>query len=226
MMSEHEHPNVETLSAWIDGDLEPAEAAATASHVEACERCTRTADELRSIVTAAGALESTLPEEDLWPQVRARLHDAHPFPWLVLLAGVAAGVLAVLAAGALRGDASSELGSSGGARYVLILHERPGHFADATPEEVDAVVARYRSWAEGLRERGKLESGEKLAPQEGYRLRTDDSATTVTPRNEPGGVAGYFVIHARDEAEALELTRGCPHLELGGEIELRRIEET
>jgi hypothetical protein len=39
-------------------------------------------------------------------------------------------------------------------------------------------------------------------------------------------IGGYFVISAADYAEAIEISRDCPHLRYGGRIELREIEST
>ena len=61
-------------------------------------------------------------------------------------------------------------------------------------------------------------------------LWTNASGTAQTygiPDGVPAGgaesVRGYFVIAARDEREALEIARGCPHLRHGGWIVVRPI---
>ena len=37
-------------------------------------------------------------------------------------------------------------------------------------------------------------------------------------------VGGYFLIEAADYDEAVEISKGCPHLKYGGRIELRQID--
>ncbi len=37
-------------------------------------------------------------------------------------------------------------------------------------------------------------------------------------------IGGYFILEAKDYAEAAELSKSCPHLAFGGKIELRQIE--
>jgi hypothetical protein len=101
-----------------------------------------------------------------------------------------------------------------GDRYVLLLLEDPG-FAPAASE--NALVAEYREWAVGLRRRGLLELGEKLA--EPAILLPEAMAT-------PSRVAGLFILRAKSAAVAAEIARSCPHLRHGGRIELRRIAET
>src|SRR5437762_2219721 len=46
----------ERLSAFVDGDLPPGEAAAVRSHAAGCATCTTTIEELRALVTEAHAL--------------------------------------------------------------------------------------------------------------------------------------------------------------------------
>jgi len=99
-------------------------------------------------------------------------------------------------------------------RYVLLLLEDPG-FAPAASE--NALVAEYRDWAAGLRQRGLLELGEKLAEPA---MLLPDAAVA------PSRVAGLFILRATSADEAAEIARSCPHLRHGGRIELRRIVET
>ena len=61
------------LSEYVDGELDSAERAALEVHLQLCERCAGTIEELRSVVRRAGTLESSAPETDLWPAIEARI---------------------------------------------------------------------------------------------------------------------------------------------------------
>lgn len=227
--SDARHPRVEALSALLDGDLAPAERGAVEQHLAGCATCRRTLDELRAVVKAAAELPAEEPDADLWPGLERELVRRAPRPWLTLLAGVAAGLLLALALGLLRARPATDGGQVAdldGERFLLVLHEAPELLAGASDEEVAAVVARYRAWAEDLGRRGRLEAGEKLADAEGRWLRFDGAAPRVEPRDERGGLGGYFVIRAANYDEATAIARTCPHLGPGGWIELRRIEGT
>lgn len=63
------------LSEYLDGDLAPAEREAAEAHLEECETCARTLDELREIVVRARSLDDPPPERDLWPGIAARLEE-------------------------------------------------------------------------------------------------------------------------------------------------------
>jgi len=61
------------LSAFLDGDLSPAEATAVETHLAECAGCRATLEDLRRITGLAGALADGEPARDLWPEIAARL---------------------------------------------------------------------------------------------------------------------------------------------------------
>ena len=112
-------------------------------------------------------------------------------------------------------------------QYMLILHEVPGATADVSPAEMQAIIARYVEWATKLGEAGKHKGGHKLVEEGGRVLRREGDRVVVAdgPYAEAREVVGgYFLIEAADYAEAVALSRDCPHLEFG-RIELRAIDE-
>lgn len=124
---------------------------------------------------------------------------------------------ALFGAGLLAGrrpGASSGVQSS--PRFVLFLSKLPGETEAGEPER----VAEYKSWAAGLRGKGRLISGEKLRPEarELGSGRKDDSPAAASEE-----VSGFFVLEARDLDAALALARTCPHLRHGGRITVRQI---
>lgn len=77
-MSDHEQ---ERLSAYLDGELLPAEMAAVKAHVSACQDCAARLAELAAVDRAAAALPATAPSgyfETLPARVRARLEPRAP----------------------------------------------------------------------------------------------------------------------------------------------------
>ena len=72
-MSEHEH---ERLSAYLDGELPPAEMSAVGAHVAACPECAARLAEFAAVDEAAAALAATAPSgyfEALPGRMRARV---------------------------------------------------------------------------------------------------------------------------------------------------------
>ena len=59
------------LSEWLDGDLEPGAARSVSSHLQSCEECARTADELRAV----SSLLAALPRLEARESVAARVNE-------------------------------------------------------------------------------------------------------------------------------------------------------
>ncbi|HEX2449847.1 MAG TPA: hypothetical protein VHJ69_01830 [Gemmatimonadales bacterium] len=135
--------------------------------------------------------------------------------WWVWPAALAAGLLLFIGGFALgRHPATAE--TAGRRQYTLLLYEGPG-FNPAGVRE-PALVREYTAWAGALAGRGQLVGGEKLGANE-WTLGADPAGPFRRP-------AGFFVIAARDDAEALAIARTCPHLRHGGTISVRPIEPT
>jgi hypothetical protein len=96
--------------------------------------------------------------------------------------------------------------------FVLLLYA--GNDAGATPGRRD----EYSAWARSIAAQGTTISSLELAePSELMAVLPDNpgSAPPVQPR-------GFFVVRARDLAEAQRIAATCPHLRYGGQIVLRR----
>lgn len=112
-------------------------------------------------------------------------------------------------------------------QYILILHDDLEALSRISPDEMQRVVAKYMAWSQQMGESGHLRGGEKLRDDGGKTLTAPGGKLVV--RDGPFAeakelVGGYFLIEARDYAEATTLCADCPHLALGGRIELREIE--
>ena len=104
------------------------------------------------------------------------------------------------------------------AQYMLLLHQNPGTNAALPPDSFKEVVQRYYAWAEELRQKGKYVGGEKLAVGRirHIRMRDGKPLSSDGPYAEAKDVVGgYFVIEAKDLAEAEAIARDCPHMALG-----------
>jgi hypothetical protein len=100
------------------------------------------------------------------------------------------------------------------AQYMLLLHRLPSTNDGLPPDKLNELVRRYYAWADKMRQKGKLVSGEKLAGRVRHvRMRDGTPLSSDGPYAEAKDViGGYWVIEARDDAEADEIARDCPHL--------------
>ncbi|WP_235686126.1 MULTISPECIES: YciI family protein [Corallococcus] len=113
------------------------------------------------------------------------------------------------------------------ARYLMLLHETPAHFAPMSPAELQAILEEYIQWSQRLQQEGRLLQGEKLRDEGGRRLKQQDGQLLVSdgPYAEVKDVVGgFFILSAESYDAAVALARTCPHLR-HGEVELRAIDE-
>lgn len=115
-------------------------------------------------------------------------------------------------------------------QYLLLLYQTPDYNVDLPREKMAEMTRRYIAWADGLRVQNKLLGGEKLTASGGRHLRVKDGKTVASdgPYAEAKDViGGYFVIEAKDLAEAEALVKSCPHLEIAPTnwAEIRPIED-
>ena len=111
--------------------------------------------------------------------------------------------------------------------YMLLLHESTTAPRELRPEDVHAIIERYKTWSADLAAGGRLAAGDKLRDGSGRVLRGSGARLAVTdgPYVEAKEVlGGYYVIRAESYDDAVRLASGCPHLALGGTIEVREIE--
>lgn len=98
------------------------------------------------------------------------------------------------------------------------------HAAMGTPEQAQKSMQTWLAWIRELETTGHLKNpGQPLAPH-GSVVRGRTKAVTDGPFAEAKDmVLGFIVVNARDLAEAVELSKGCPMLEGGGSVEVRPV---
>jgi len=112
---------------------------------------------------------------------------------------------------------------------MLLLHQAPNYNMDLPREKMLEMTKRYMSWAESLGAKGKLAGGEKLTAGGVRLVKVKDGKPVVSdgPYAElKDVVGGYFVIEAKDQAEAEAIAKDCPHMAISAAnwIEIRPIE--
>ncbi len=99
--------------------------------------------------------------------------------------------------------------------YVFAYHggKRPG-----SPEEGAKYMATWKAWVSGLGD---------AAVNPGTILKKSKTVSTEGVSDDGGSnpLLGFSILKADSMEAALELARGCPHLELGGTIEVAEVME-
>ncbi|UJR83234.1 YciI family protein [Sandaracinus amylolyticus] len=96
--------------------------------------------------------------------------------------------------------------------------------AMGTPERAQQSMQKWLAWTRELEAGGHLKSGGLPLERDGRVVRGKDVVVTDGPYVEVKDlVAGFIVIEARDIAQAVELSKGCPMLAGGGSVEIRPV---
>jgi hypothetical protein len=116
------------------------------------------------------------------------------------------------------------------AQFMLFLHEAPNYNADLPREKMLEITKRYMAWADKLRQQGKLAGGEKLAVGGVRHIKVAGGKPVVSdgPYAEAKDVVGgYFLVEAKDAAEAEAIAQDCPHLVIAPSnwVEIRPVED-
>ena len=100
-------------------------------------------------------------------------------------------------------------------QYMLLLHQVPNYNMDLPREKMMEMTKRYMAWADGMRQKGKLAGGEKLAAGGVRHIKVKDGKPVASdgPYAEAKDVVGgYFVIEAKDAGRGRGDRPDCPHL--------------
>jgi hypothetical protein len=93
-----------------------------------------------------------------------------------------------------------------------------------TPERAQRSMQAWLSWIRELESKGHLKDPGQPLDRTGKVVRGNKKVVTDGPFVEVKDlVAGFIVVEARDLAQAVELSTGCPMLEGNGSVEIRPV---
>jgi hypothetical protein len=109
-------------------------------------------------------------------------------------------------------------------QYVLIIRSKTN--IKASPEMIKTNIQHWTAWMTDLGQHGKIAGGYRF-PVEGITLTGADKAAKSTAYVAGGElVSSFLIINAADLNEARKIATGCPTFELGGNVEIRQIQNT
>ena len=108
--------------------------------------------------------------------------------------------------------------------YLFRIGAAQQREAMGTPEHAQRSMRVWIAWMGELEAKGHLKNPGQPLESKGKVVRGRQKAVTDGPYVEAKDlVAGFIVIEARDLAQAVELSTGCPILEGGGSVEIRPV---
>jgi len=109
-------------------------------------------------------------------------------------------------------------------QFILIIRSKAD--IKASQEEIKTNISHWMAYMGDLGRNGKIAGGYRL-PTEGVTLTGPDKKETATPYIANGEmVSSFLIINAADLAEAKQIAAKCPVFELGGNVEIRAIQNT
>ncbi len=92
-----------------------------------------------------------------------------------------------------------------------------------SPEQLQAMMKPWQDWMGSIAAQNKLvNSGNRLA-SDGKVVRPDNLVTDGPYVETKEAIGGYIIIKANSLDEAAEISKGCPILAVGGNVEVRCI---
>ncbi len=99
-----------------------------------------------------------------------------------------------------------------------------GGEASGSPEQTQQQMQKWVAWMKELGEKGRIKDPGRPLERTGKLVNGKQETVTDGPYAEAKGlVGGYMLIEAKDPAQAVELSSGCPIFETGGLVEVRPI---
>ena len=95
-----------------------------------------------------------------------------------------------------------------------------------SPEKMQAMMKPWQDWMGSLAAQNKLASAGNRLNKEGRVVKPGNVVTNGPYVEIKEAIGGYIIIRATDFDEAAELSKGCPVLQIGGNVEVRQLIDT
>jgi hypothetical protein len=106
--------------------------------------------------------------------------------------------------------------------FLLILRQPAG--GAPAPQELQAIMAKFQVWMDGIRAKHEVLSSNGLVPTTGKVVQGPNLTETDGPYVEAKEVVGGYVLFmARNFEEATAAARACPGLGYGMRLEVREV---
>lgn len=99
-----------------------------------------------------------------------------------------------------------------------------GGEASRSPEKMQQSMQKWMAWFKQLSENGHIKHPGHPLERAGKLVKGKQKTVTDGPFAEAKDVVGgYTLVEAKDIAQAVELSKGCPIFEVDGTVEVRPI---
>lgn len=110
--------------------------------------------------------------------------------------------------------------------FLLVIHrDFTSDNQVPTPEQMKEALKPYQEWIAGIAASGNLVGPPKRWDLEGRVIRQGAAGQRVTPgpyRKGKKSIGGLLLIKADDYDQAVKIAEGCPIIQYGAVVELRK----
>ena len=101
---------------------------------------------------------------------------------------------------------------------------RGGNPSGASPEQMQKTMQKWVAWFKEMGAAGHVKNPGNPLESSGKVVKGPQKSVQDGPFAEAKDlVSGYSLIEAKDIAQAVELSKGCPILDVGGSVEVRPV---
>jgi hypothetical protein len=108
--------------------------------------------------------------------------------------------------------------------FLLVFRRNEGGGEEQpSPEQLQAMMKRWQDWIGIISARDKLVSSGNRLSSDGRVVKTDNVIINGPYVEMKETIGGYIIVRANSLDEAAELSKDCPILKIGGNVEVRTI---
>lgn len=109
--------------------------------------------------------------------------------------------------------------------FLMIFRNEPEQMPPYdSPEQMQLMTQKWMDWLGGIAAQGKLASKGNRLNKNGKTVRPDNVVTDGPYTEIKEVIGGYSILNVATLEEAITLAKGCPILEMGGNVEVREID--
>ena len=109
--------------------------------------------------------------------------------------------------------------------YLLIFRSDFNSIPKGSPEEMQAITKKWMDWIGGIAAQNKLVNRGNRLSSSGKIVKPNNVVTDGPYSEIKESVGGYSIIKTDSYGEAVEIAKGCPILTLGGNVEIREMDQ-
>ena len=107
--------------------------------------------------------------------------------------------------------------------FMLLFRADYKKMQNSSPEDWQAMAKKWNNWKDGIIAQGKWGApGQRLGP-DGKVIKTDGVITDGPYTETKEILLSYCTVKTETIEDAAELSKGCPILSVGGNVEIREL---